>query len=75
MEKELHSTFNLRSPYPSVKMPVLALLRAKFDFLGKEEEELSFQAGETIYLLYKDESGWAKGMERILINRRFDQFE
>eukprot|EP01114_Cavostelium_apophysatum_P013571 TRINITY_DN3317_c0_g1_i2.p1 TRINITY_DN3317_c0_g1~~TRINITY_DN3317_c0_g1_i2.p1 ORF type:complete len:121 (+),score=15.53 TRINITY_DN3317_c0_g1_i2:164-526(+) len=42
-------------------MPIKAMLRAKFDFEGSEAEELSFKIGETIYLLYKDSSGWAKG--------------
>jgi hypothetical protein len=42
-------------------MPVKAMLRAKFDFDGKDTEELSFKVGESIYLLHRDESGWAKG--------------
>lgn len=37
------------------------MLRAKFDFQGTEAEELTFKEGETIYMLYKDDSGWAKG--------------
>jgi len=42
-------------------MPIKAMLKAKFDFEAQNEEELGFKEGDTLYLLFKDESGWAKG--------------
>jgi hypothetical protein len=42
-------------------MPAKATLKAKFDFEARDGEEMSFKSGEIIYLLFKDESGWAKG--------------
>ena len=42
-------------------MPIKAMLKAKFDFDAQNDEELAFKEGETLYLLFKDESGWAKG--------------
>ena len=39
------------------------MLRAKFDFVGVETEELSLKSGESVQLLFRDESGWAKGTD------------
>eukprot|EP01119_Soliformovum_irregulare_P017382 TRINITY_DN5156_c0_g1_i4.p1 TRINITY_DN5156_c0_g1~~TRINITY_DN5156_c0_g1_i4.p1 ORF type:complete len:668 (-),score=201.77 TRINITY_DN5156_c0_g1_i4:275-2278(-) len=42
-------------------MPIKAMLRAKYDFEGAGPEELGFKEGDSIYLLHRDDSGWAKG--------------
>lgn len=42
-------------------MPNKAVVKALFDFEAREEEELSFKAGETLDLIFQDDSGWAKG--------------
>lgn len=34
-------------------MPILGTLKAKFEYEGVEEEELSFKVDEIIYLLFK----------------------
>jgi hypothetical protein len=44
-------------------MTAKVLLRAKFDFAATDTEELALKAGDVISLLFKDESGWAKGMK------------
>jgi hypothetical protein len=39
----------------------LELLKAKYDFVPHETEEMGLKVGDIIQLLFKDESGWAKG--------------
>jgi len=45
-------------------MPVIAVVRAKYDFndSGSEQERiLQLKEGDVVFCLYKHESGWAKG--------------
>ena len=44
-------------------MPILRVLKAKYDFTGTSKTELSFKIGATIYLFLEDPNGtgWAKG--------------
>ena len=44
-------------------MTAKVLLRAKYDFASADTEELPLKAGDIISLLFKDESGWAKGVK------------
>lgn len=42
---------------PGVKIT----MKAKFEFTAAEPEEISLKVGDLITLIFKDESGWAKG--------------
>ena len=37
-------------------------MRAVYDYVGPEEDDLSFKEGELVRVMYEGEDGWAEGM-------------
>eukprot|EP00968_Pinguiococcus_pyrenoidosus_P012218 scaffold1060_cov246-Pinguiococcus_pyrenoidosus.AAC.10 len=42
--------------------PLLCALSADYDYVGQEETELSFKAGQVIYVYTREDTGWSRGL-------------
>ncbi|QLL33651.1 hypothetical protein HG536_0E05620 [Torulaspora globosa] len=48
--------------YPLCNVSPIAIVTAIYDYSGRKKNHLSFQQGDTIYVLEKHESGWWDGL-------------